>query len=65
MSKDCWGQNYGNYKKFENAEKAIDEDENDVVSCLLVAENKKECKKESLVCGRCETALRGWYNVHH
>ena len=26
---------------------------------------KTKCKKESLVCGRCKTALSGWYDVQH
>ena len=47
MSKDCWEQKYGNnYKKFEKGEKAIDGDENDVVLCLLMTENKKENVKK-------------------
>ena len=32
--------------KFEEAEKAIDRDEHDLVLCLLINESKKEIKKK-------------------
>ena len=37
-------------------------DENDLVLCLLISENKKE---KSSIHGRCETALFDWYDVYH
>ena len=45
MSKDCQAWKYSHNKKFEEAERAIDGDENDVVLCLLMCESKNECKK--------------------
>ena len=46
MSKDCWARKYGQNKKIEKAERAIDGDEDDVVLCLLTSESKKECKNK-------------------
>ena len=43
MSQDCKRRKYSNNnKKFEKAEKAIDEDRDDAVLCLLITENKKK-----------------------
>ena len=48
MSKDCWAQKNGHYKKFEKAERAIGGDEDDLVLCLLMRESKKEIKKKKV-----------------
>ena len=61
MSKDCSEWKYGIYKKFEEAEKAIDKDEDDVVLCSLTMENKKDNVKKRMDHGRCKTALQCWY----
>ena len=44
MSKDCRARRNGSNKKFEEAEKAIEEDE--LVLCSLMMDNKKEKNTE-------------------
>ena len=46
MSQDCREQKSGNNKRYERAEKAIDGYKDDLVSCLLMMENKKENVKK-------------------
>ena len=49
MSQDCQERKYGNNnEKFEKEEKAIDGDEDDVVSCLLMMESKQESIKKKV-----------------
>ena len=48
MSKDCWEGKYGNYKKFEKAEKATDGYEDDMILYSLTKENKKENSKKKV-----------------
>ena len=49
MSKNIQEWKYGNYKKFEKAEKPIDGDKDNVVLCLLTKGNKKENRSSVMV----------------
>ena len=53
--------NTATIKDMRKQKKTVDKDEDDLVLCLLMIENKKE----SSVWGRCWTALWGWYDVYH
>ena len=46
MSQDCREQKSSNNKRYERAEKTIDGYKDDLVSCLLMMENKKENVKK-------------------
>ena len=48
MNKNCWARKYGNHKKFEKAERAIDGDEDDLVLYSLTKENEKENAKKKV-----------------
>ena len=48
MRRDCRERKYNNEKKNEKAEKAIDEDKDNVVLCLLTMEIKKEDVKKKV-----------------
>ena len=45
MSKDCRSWRNGSYKKFEKAERAVDEDGDELVLCSLMRDSKKKIAK--------------------
>ena len=48
MSKVCWVRKFSHHKKFEKAERATNKDEDDMVLCSLITENKKENAKKKV-----------------
>ena len=53
MSKDCRELKNGYKKKNKKAKKAVDGDDENLVSCVLTSESKKLKVKKNLVCREC------------